>query len=69
MSEWSERDTEHKPKMICAFGDRSFGGQFRMGNRVYSSNHIAVALLAQSVGGLGGATNLYLVEEDNIVDE
>jgi len=52
------------PYRITAFGERNFGGRFRMGNRVYSSNYIAVALLSQPVGSLGGQTNLYLVIED-----
>ena len=53
------------PYRITAFGERNFGGRFRMGNRVYSSDHIAVALMAQPVGSLGGQTNLYLVYESN----
>ena len=34
---------------------------FRQGNRVYDSEGIATALSANSVGGLGGETSLYLV--------
>ena len=52
------------PYRIAAFGERNFGGRFRMGNRVYSSDHISVALLSQPVGSLGGQTNLYLVTID-----
>ena len=54
----------HFPYRITAFVERNFGGRFRMGNRVYSSDYIAVALMAQPVGSLGGQTNLYLVCED-----
>lgn len=37
--------------------------EFNQGNRVYDSNGIASTLTAQSVGGLGGETGLYLVNE------
>lgn len=37
---------------------------FRQGNRVYDSEGIATALSANSVGGLGGETSLYKVEEN-----
>ena len=36
---------------------------FKQGYRVYDSNGIAVTLTSQSVGGLGGYSGLYLVEE------
>ena len=70
MKEWCVKDMEltvsdtNFPYRITAFGERNFGGRFRMGNRVYSSNYIAVALLSQPVGSLGGQTNLYLVIDD-----
>ena len=57
-------DSEHKPKMVCAFGEKSFGGKYRQGNRVYSSNNIAVALMSGPTGGMGGYSSLYLVEID-----
>lgn len=41
------------PYMITAFGERTFGNQYRMGNRVYSSGHIAVTLVSQPVGNMG----------------
>ena len=69
MKEWCVRVMEpmvsntNFPYRITAFGERNFGGRFRMGNRVYSSDYIAVALMAQPVGSLGGQTNLYLVKE------
>jgi len=53
-----------KPKVICGFGDINFGKQYRQGNRVYSSEYIATALMAEQVGHLGGYSNLYLVIED-----
>ena len=68
MNGWCVKDMElmvsntNFPYRIAAFGERNFGGRFRMGNRVYSSDYIAVALMAQPVGSLGGQTNLYLVK-------
>ena len=59
----SMQNNTNFPYRITAFGERNFGGRFRMGNRVYSSDYIAVALMAQPVGSLGGQTNLYLVKE------
>ena len=58
------KNSTNIPYMITAFGERTFGNQYRMGNRVYSSDYIAVALVSQSVGSMGGQTNLYLVIED-----
>lgn len=60
----SMQNNTNFPYMITAFGERTFGNQYRMGNRVYSSDHIAVALLSQPVGSMGGQTNLYLVIDD-----
>lgn len=37
---------------------------FKQGYRVYDSNGIATTLMSQSVGGLGGYSGLYLVEEN-----
>lgn len=53
------------PKLIGGFGDQNFGKQFRQGNRVYDSNCIAMCLMSQSIGNLGGNSYLYLVEEVN----
>lgn len=50
-----------QPKVICGFGDINFGKQYRQGNRVYSSEYIATALMAEPLGNLGGYSNLYLV--------
>ena len=69
MSEWCVKvmgpmvsDTNF-PYRITAFGERNFGNQYRMGNRVYSSDHIAVTLVSQPIGNMGGQTNLYLVSD------
>ena len=69
MNGWYEKDMELRsntniPYMVTAFGERNFGNQYRMGNRVYSSDYIAVTLVAQSVGNMAGQTNLYLVCEN-----
>lgn len=49
-----------KPKLIGGIGEINFGKQYRQGNRVYSSNCIAMALNAQPVGNAGGYSYLYL---------
>lgn len=43
---------------------KSYSRNFKQGNRVYDSKGISTALSAQPVGGLGGATSLYLVDEN-----
>lgn len=56
-------DTETRiPKLIGGMGEINFGKQYRQGNRVYDSNHVAMALMAQPIGNLGGYSYLYLVE-------
>ena len=57
-------DETFTPKVLCGFGNINFGKQYRQGNRVYSSEYIATALMAEPVGHLGGNSNLYLVCED-----
>lgn len=42
-------------------GKINFGKQYRQGNRIYSSNHIAMCLLSQPVGNTGGYSYLYLI--------
>lgn len=42
------------------FGEINFGKQYRQGNRVYDSDHIAMCLTAQPVGNTGGYSYLYL---------
>lgn len=41
----------------------NFGKQFRQGNRVYSSENIAMALTAQPLGNAGGYSYLYFVHD------
>ena len=43
-----------KPKLLTGFGEINFGKQYRQGNRVYSSNSVAMALNASPVGNTGG---------------
>lgn len=43
---------------------KTFSRNFKQGSRVYSSEGVATALTAQPVGGLGGFTSLYLVDEN-----
>lgn len=57
-----ENDT-FKPNCLGGFGDINFGKQYRQGNRVYSSEHIAMALNASPVGNMGGYSYLYVVRE------
>jgi len=52
-----------KPQLLSGFGDINFGKQYRQGNRVYSSEHIAMALNASPVGNMGGYSYLYVVRE------
>lgn len=50
------------PILVGGVGEKDFGNTYRQGNRIYSSNAIAVCLLAQPVGNAGGWTCLYTVE-------
>lgn len=58
-------DTESKPLLVGGLGEINFGKQYRQGNRVYSSNHIAMAILVEPVGNMGGYSYLYLVEVED----
>lgn len=49
------------PVLVGGIGEINFGKQFRQGNRVYDSDHIAMCLLAQPVGNAGGYSYLYMV--------
>ena len=51
-----------KPQLLTGFGEINFGKQYRQGNRVYSSDHVAMALNAQPVGNMGGYSYLYVVK-------
>ena len=48
-------------KLLTGFGEIAYGNQYSMGNRVYDSNAVAMAVCASPVGNLGGQTYLYLV--------
>ena len=37
-----------KPQLVGGVGEINFGKQFRQGNRVYDSDHVAMCLLAQN---------------------
>ena len=50
------------PAMAGGIGEKTYGDTYRQGNRIYSSNAIAVCLLAQPVGNADGWTCLYTVE-------
>lgn len=45
-------------------GEKNFGKQYMQGNRVYSSNAIAMCLTSQVVGNIGGSSYLYVVEDE-----
>jgi len=40
------------PICVGGIGEKDFGNTYRQGNRIYSSNAIAVCLLAQPVGNM-----------------
>ena len=44
---------------------KNLSRNFKQGYRVYDAEGIATTLTSQSVGGLGGYSGLYLVEEQN----
>ena len=50
-----------KPVLLGGLGEINYGKQYRQGNRVYSSNSIAMCLLSNPVGNMGGYSYLYLV--------
>lgn len=54
---------ENKPVLVGGLGERNYGKQYRQGNRVYSSNNIAMCCLSQSIGNSGGYSYLYLVDD------
>lgn len=43
---------------------KSFSRNFKQGNRVYSAEGISTTLTSMPVGGLGGFTSLYMVDEN-----
>lgn len=56
-------DNNSSPKLLGGLGDINFGKQYRQGNRVYDSKEIAMCLLSQPVGNMGGYSYLYFVKE------
>ena len=52
-----------KPRLLGGFGEITFGKQYKPGRRVYSSNDIAMAIMAQPIGQIGGYSYLYLIYE------
>ena len=54
---------DNKPILVGGFGEKVYGSQYRMGNRVYNSRAVAMGVLAASVGNTGGQTYCYLVIE------
>lgn len=51
---------EHsKPQLIGGIGEINYGKQYRQGNRVYSSDAIAMALMSQPTGNTGSNSYLY----------
>ena len=44
---------EINPELVGGIGEKNFGKQYRQGNRVYSSDSIAMCLNAQPVGNSG----------------
>lgn len=55
------------PVLVGGIGEINFVKQFRQGNRVYDSEHIAMCLLAQPVGNTGGYSYLYKVNDENFI--
>lgn len=54
---------------VCLGGvGAKWGRVYRQGNRVYDSNSIAMALLSDNVGNLGGNSYLYLVRRKKNAD-
>lgn len=51
----------HCTRLLTGFGEIVYGRQYSMGNRVYDSNAVSMAVCANPVGNLGGQTYLYLV--------
>ena len=51
-----------KPVLLGGVGEENeFGTQYRQGNRVYSSNAVAMCLTSQPIGNTGGNSYLYNV--------
>ena len=57
---------EINPELVGGIGEKNFGNQYRQGNRVYSSDSIAMCLNAQPVGNSGGYSYLYAVKKEDV---
>lgn len=49
--------------LVGGVGEINFGKQYRQGNRIYDSNHIAMCLTAEPVGNAGGYSYLYIIDD------
>lgn len=56
------------PRLVGGIGEINFGKQYRLGNRVYDANEIAMCLTASPVGNAGGYSYLYKVSEADTPD-
>lgn len=61
MNQKSKSET-HKPILVGGLGKINYGKQYRCGNRVYDSNAVAMCVMSQPIGNMGGASYLYVVE-------
>lgn len=52
-----------EPVCLGGIGNKWGDKQYRQGNRVYSSNTVAMCLTSQPIGNLGGNSYLYLIAE------
>lgn len=57
-----------EPKLVGGVGEINFGKQYRQGNRIYCSEEVACALMAQPIGNAGGESYLYRVYEPMVYD-
>lgn len=55
-----------EPILVGGVGEINFGKQYRQGNRIYDSEGVAMALMAQPVGNAGENSYLYKVSEPTI---
>lgn len=52
-----EEKIKDKPTLIGGLGEINFGKQYRQGNRIYDSRHIAMCINSQPVGNAGGGVH------------
>lgn len=55
--------TTFSPIIRGGLGEKNFGKQYKPGNRVYDSNGVSMALMANTLGYVGGHSYLYIVKE------